>query len=380
MQVVLTFFTQTTGWHKPLPDLDSPQTLVLVFGEPDGKPYQHTLDELRRKYPTSVIVGCSTVAGIFNEKVLENALVVGVIRFKTSRVSLAIAELRDQSDSQRAGHQIAETLNAPDLKGILILTDGLNTHGTELLRGMSTYINPQQVNVVGGLASDAMQFKSTWVLCDGVPASHRVCGIGFYGKNMVFAGQAKDGFKPFGPERLITRADDRTLYEIDHRPALELYKEYLGEHANDLPASALHYPLAIWQDDKRHYAVRVPVAVNEADNSLSFVADIPTGYRTQFMYGNTDDLVDSAEAAARNLIRHLPPNTPILALTISCAVRKLTMGDDTDQELETVLDTLPPGSQQFGFYTFGELAPTEQGGACAHQNATMTLTVLYEGS
>jgi hypothetical protein len=235
------------------------------------------------------------------------------------------------------------------------------------------------VNIVGGLASDAMQFTATWLLCHGVPVPHKVCGIGFYGEKVVFGGQAKNGFKPFGPERLITRANKRILYEIDHRPALELYKEYLGEHAADLPTTALNFPLAIWKNDKRHYAVRVPVAVNELDNSLIFVADIPTGYSAQLMYGNVDNLIDGAEAAARSLGR-LTSNEPRLLLTISCAARKLTMGEDTHQELETVLDNLAPGSQQFGFYAYGELAATEPGGACAHQNATMTLTVLYEGS
>jgi hypothetical protein len=380
MQVVLTFFTHTAGWHKPLPEVDSPQTLVLVFGEADSKPYQHALDTLQEKYPTSVIAGCSTLASIFNAEVMNNALTVGIIRFQTSRVALAITDLHDRHDSYRAGKQLGETLSAPDLKGILLLTDGLHTHGCELLRGIGTYIDQQRVNIVGGLASDSMQFTSTWVLCDGVPIPHKVCGIGFYGEKVVFAGQAKNGFKPFGPERLITRASERTLYEIDHRPALELYKEYLGEHAADLPAAALNFPLAIWQNDKRHYAVRVPIAVDEADNSLHFVADIPTGYSAQLMYGNVDNLIDGAEAAARSIEQQLPHNGPILLLTISCAARKLTMGEDTHQELDAVLDNLTPGSQLFGFYAYGELAATEPGGACAHQNATMTLTVLYEGS
>ncbi len=214
----------------------------------------------------------------------------------------------------------------------------------------------------------------------GFPRSHRACGIGFYGKKLVFASYAKDGFKPFGPERLITRAEDNILYEIDGRPALQLYKEYLGEYANKLPAMALHFPLAIWNQAKDHYVVRTVIAVDEANDSLSFVADIPVGYQTQLMYGSFDNLLDGAEMAARSLAKQLPPDTPVLALTISCSGRKLVMADDTEQELEATLDCLPAGSQQLGFYSYGELAPTAPGGQCSLHNETMTLTVLYEGS
>lgn len=379
MEVVSTFFTQPTGWYEPLPDFDSAQTLVLVFSEVDHRLYNAAIASLLAKYPNSVITGCSAVASIFNQHVMENALVVGIIRFQSTRLAFARAELNSKDDSWQAGQTLAQSLQAPDLKGVLLLTDGLNTQGTDLIRGMASRIDPHEVKIVGGLASDPLKFVSTWVLIDGVPATHMAVGVGFYGDNLVFASNTKDGFKPFGPERVITRAVDRILYEIDHRPALQLYKEYIGaEHVQRLPLSALNFPLSIWHKEKQHYAIRVPVAVDEASSSLHFIADIPDGCNAQLMYGSMDNLLDGVEDAAQTLRRDLPADTPILALAISCAVHKLVMGDDTSQELETVLDILPPGTRQVGFYTFGELAPTGQDGNCSHHNATMTLTVLYE--
>ncbi|MGB3916221.1 FIST C-terminal domain-containing protein [Thiothrix litoralis] len=380
MQVTLTFFTHATGWHKPLPDIDSPQTLVLVFSEPDNQQYQQVFDTLQEKYAHSIIAGCSTVAGIFNEHLIDNGLVVGIIHFHSSYLALATAELHYLEDSYLAGRAIANDLNAPDLKGIMIFSDGLNTQGNELINGAASVINQQKVTIVGGLASDKMQFERTWVLFNGQATSHRAIGIGFYGEKLVFASHAQDGFKPFGPERMITRADNNVLYEIDGHPALELYKEYLGEHAHNLPATALHFPLAIWNEAKDHYVVRTIVSIDETDNSLKFIADIPVGYHTQLMYGSFDNLLDGAELAARNLAKRLPPQQPVLALTISCSGRKLVMADDTDQELEATLENLPAGSQQLGFYSFGELAPIAEGGQCGLHNETMTLTVLYEGS
>jgi len=380
VQVTLSFYTQATGWHKPLPDVDSPQTLVLIFSPLDHQPYQTAIQQLHARYPQAVIAGCSAIAGIFNEHLLENALVVGIIRFKTTRLAFSSAELAQANSSFQAGQQIAAALKAPDLKGIFVLTDGLNTNGNELVRGLASIVDETDVTIVGGLASDALQFVSTWIFYQGHPVSQRACGIGFYGKELVFTSYARDGFKPFGPERMITRAAGNTLYEIDGRPALQLYKEYLGEYAANLPATALHFPLAIWNQAKDHYVIRSVIAVHEADNSLEFVADIPQGYHMQLMYGSFDNLLDGAETAARRLTERLPPQTPVLALTISCSGRKIVMGDDTVQELEATLENLPAGSQQFGFYSYGELAPTAFGGNCCLHNETLTLTVMHEGS
>ena len=42
----------------------------------------------------------------------------------------------------------------------------------------------------------------------------------------------------FAPERRVTAARGNVLYELDGKPALALYKDYLGERAAGLPATA----------------------------------------------------------------------------------------------------------------------------------------------
>ena len=380
MHVVINFYTPQTGWYTPLPALDSPRTLVLVFCDPSVTLYQTALQELQQQYPQATIAGCSALAGIANEQLVENTLLVGIIQFATTRLAITAAPLNTVEDSWRAGRHIATTLHGEDLRGILLLADGLNTHSAELLAGVASGVDQQQVTVVGGLASDKMQFTLTWVLYAGEVQSHLACGIGFYGKHLVFKNYARDGFKPFGPERKITRADKQTLYEIDHMPALQLYREYLGDNAQYLPEIALNFPFSVWQNNKEHYVVRVPIAIDESNQSLTFIADIPNGSCTQLMYGTFDNLIDGAEEAARYITHQLPKHVPVFALAISCSARRLVLAEDTVQELEATFQQLPAGSQQLGFYSFGELARTSHNGNCNLHNETMTLTVIYEGN
>ena len=43
----------------------------------------------------------------------------------------------------------------------------------------------------------------------------------------------------------ITKAEGNVLYELDGKPALQLYKTYLGDLANRLPGSGLLFPLSV---------------------------------------------------------------------------------------------------------------------------------------
>ena len=56
------------------------------------------------------------------------------------------------------------------------------------------------------------------------------------------------------------------LYELDGKPALALYKDYLGDLAAGLPATALLFPLAIRpHDDSAGLLVRTVLARRRDD-------------------------------------------------------------------------------------------------------------------
>jgi hypothetical protein len=46
----------------------------------------------------------------------------------------------------------------------------------------------------------------------------------FYGDSLDISYSSFGGWIPFGPERVITKAEGNILYEIDGQPALDLYK------------------------------------------------------------------------------------------------------------------------------------------------------------
>ena len=177
----------------------------------------------------------------------------------------------------------------------------------------------------------------------------------------------------------MTRSTQNTLYEIDHHPALQIYKHYVGDQCKHSRDFSIYFPMAVWPQDNTHYVVRTIFNVDEETQSMNFASDIPEGSKIQFMYGNTDSLVEGAETAIQTILHQLKtPDQPLLSLAFSCVGRKLMMEDETDQELTVMLDCLPKDSWQLGFYSYGELGPIADQAQYSLHNETMTLMVIYE--
>ena len=67
-----------------------------------------------------------------------------------------------------------------------------------------------------------------------------------------------------------------------------------------------------------------------------------------------------------------------LVVSVSCVGRRLVLGERTEEEVESVLESAPTGTSHVGFYSYGEISPGAAGGASDLHNQTMTVTVFSE--
>src|SRR5262249_45141696 len=147
----------------------------------------------------------------------------------------------------------------------------------------------ESVVVTGGLSGDGTRFQKTWVAIGGRARTNTVAAVGFYGDHVQIGHGSKGGWDRFGAERVVTRSEANVLYELDGKPALALYKEYLGERAKDLPASGLLFPLALRKDTKDDKVlVRTLLSVDHDKQSMTFAGDLPKGSLVQLMKADFD--------------------------------------------------------------------------------------------
>jgi hypothetical protein len=89
---------------------------------------------------------------------------------------------------------------------------------------------------------------------------------------------------PIGGERIVTRSEGNVIYEIDGKPAMEVFEEYLPEDALTDDRDWIHYPISLslcfrapnYMKDEE-YVVRGMPAVSMADGSITVQTEVQEG-------------------------------------------------------------------------------------------------------
>lgn len=359
---------------------------MLVFGARSAWNEPAWLAAARAAFPDAHFCGCSTAGEIGGTTVTDDSVVVTAVAFEHTQVRGVATHLRGPEESLEAGRRLIAglptTLPAPDggtdpLVHVFVLSDGLHVNGSDLVRGLTAGL-PPGLTVTGGLAGDGAAFAETRVMWDGVAEQRQIAAIGFYSRRLKVGFGSLGGWDSFGPERVITRSAGNVLYEFDGQSALGLYKKYLGEHAAGLPATGLLFPLSLRTKSGETPVVRTILSVNEAEQSMTFAGDVPTGAYARLMKANFDRLIDGAAGAAATGYQAVGSAPPDLALLISCVGRKLVLKQRVEEEVEGVRDVLGPAAVLAGFYSYGETSPFAPGAKCELHNQTMAITTLRE--
>ena len=379
MEIEQRCWRATQDWSADGPiGLGDRASLVLAFGSKEALQGERPLEEVRASYPGAVIVGCSTAGEIAGTTVSDDSLVATAIAFEHSRVEAAQLGLDEVPDSYEAGRSLALKLPSDGLVHVIVIADGTRVNGSALVRGLNDHL-PDAVQVTGGLAGDGERFEETLVFLNGEPHVGLITAIALYGDRLRIGFGSLGGWDPFGPERLITRSEGNVLFELDGKSALALYRNYLGDYARDLPASALLFPLALRREGRRHSpVVRTILSIDDEAESMTFAGDMPMGEYARFMKANFERLIDGATLAAKTSYETLGAQTPELALLISCVGRRMVLKQRTEEEVESVREILGPEATLAGFYSYGEISPFTPSARCELHNQTMTITTLSE--
>lgn len=350
--------------------------LVLGFGSSELVSQPEFYENIKNKFPNAQIALCSSAGEIFGIDVLDDTISLVAIEFSTSTIKTSEVSIDDFISSYDAGISLVKNLTSKNLKMIFVLSDGGKVNGSELVKGMN-FVKNKGILITGGLAGDGTKFEKTFVGLNKVPETGKIIAIGFYGEKLVVSHGSLGGWESFGLERTVTKSKDNVLYEIDNKNALDLYKNYLGKYAKELPGSALLFPLSIKHSNDKDPIVRTILSINEKNQSMTFAGDVPEKSKVRFMKANFDRLIDAASDAATNCLE-MKKIEPKIAILISCVGRKIILNNRIEEEVGAVSEIFGKKTLLTGFYSYGEISPLKPMDNCELHNQTMTITCINE--
>jgi len=381
MKVLISSYSNGQLTHsKQNGEIDNKKVqFVLGFGTKDLLLDETFYNRLYQQYPDAAIVLCSTAGEIYDEKVSDNSVSVTAVEFDKTIIKTTSVNIEDyKNDSYKAGLSLVKQLEiTDDLCYIMILSDGGKVNGSELVKGINAFIQ-HKVPVTGGLAGDGANFNATVVGLNKVPVQGEIVAIAFYSKHLKIAHGSMGGWEMFGPERVVTSSKANELFEINNENALEVYKKYLGPYADELPGSALLFPLSVKFSATGDPVVRTILSINNETNSMVFAGDVPEGSLVRFMKANFDKLIDAACDAAKQTFNAKLEQDPALAVLISCVGRKIILDTRIEEEVEAIHQVFGKNTLLTGFYSYGEISPFSATTKCELHNQTMTITTFDE--
>ena len=368
---------KANAWQYLTPNIPLSKPLVLVLGNRFLLESDTIYNDIKNLFPDGEIVFGSTSGDITSNAVNDNTITITATEFEKSEFLIKTSNIQDSNlDSCKTGASLVKQFPVEGLKYIFVLSEGSFVNGSELTKGMNT-ATTNNILVTGGLCGDADRFEKTIASYNQNPKPGEIIAIGFYGETLEVSFSIRGGWTPFGPERVVTKSSFNTLYELDNRPALDLYKKYLGEKSKELPAAALLYPLNVKSAQENQSFVRTILNINEEDNAMILAGDIPEKSKVQLMMTNVDNIANASERAAKQALE-LRKNKPQLAILVSCIGRKLVLDQRVEEEIEEVVNVLGEKIPVCGFYSYGEIAPFHGEHNCQLHNQTMTITLISE--
>lgn len=363
------------SWKEDISKITIPANLFIMFVSPQFKERAEVLAYLNKNYPDATVVGCSTAGEINDVHVNDYSISLSAVQLEKVKHRLEMVEVTDMKYSYKSGQELATKLNRPNLKHLLVLSDGLNVNGADLVSGLRDVL--PDVSITGGLAADGPDFKATFLIANQSIEANRIIGLGLYGDELKVGYSSKGGWDSFGIERLVTRSHKNVLYELDGYPALKVYKSFLGDEAKNLPSSALLFPLKMRDNESDKPLVRTVLGVNEENQSMTFAGNIHQGSYVKLMKANIDRLIDGAEDSAKTA-NEIVKESADLAILISCVGRRLVLKQLIEEEVEVVREVIGEKPKITGFYSYGEIAPHGEFSPCELHNQSMTITTLTE--
>lgn len=321
----------------------------------------HQLSEL---LPKAVIAG-TTTAGAFNHANIEDErIVISFLEFDAMQ-PIGNSYPLEAFHPTHMARQIKKDLIVPETKLLILFTDGYHTDAHLLLDELSRLA--PNVPIAGGKAGDGLRFKHTSVFFENRALQQGAVAIALNGNSLRIHQFYRLNWKKIGKTMTITDASENVVKTIDHEPAIEVYRRYLGHDASAklTEHGGSEFPLLL----KRNGMVITRSVIGQGeDGSVHYAGDIRLGERVQFSYGHIPLIFESLEEDCQQAANFDPQGI----LVFSCVARKSLL----QKNAATELIPLARIAALSGFFTYGEFFHLNQQNHLL--NISMTVTLLSE--
>jgi hypothetical protein len=320
------------------------------------------------------LAGCSAEGTINGDDADESNFSVVVTAISSDELQWTNGIVPGLEDDPRAvGKQVAQDLLpnlSADAIGLFVFPDGLTDYLEPFFAGLEENLPSDRFLPLwgGGAGNNVSVEGPTYQYCDDEVISDGVSYALLSGKARA-SWAISHGLIPLGGARTVTRSQGNVIFEIDGKPAVEVLKEYLPEHAlvddrDWMPYAvslALCFKAPSYMKDEEYVVLGVP-GVRMADGSITVQTEVPEGTSVWFSSRDKEKITSRFDRMARQITEQLGDDKPELVFQFECFTRGKSLFREQEkvQLLKRLRQSVGPDVPWAGFYTIGEIGPVEE--------------------
>ena len=321
--------------------------IIHIYAPYTDKSIYYKLDRIQKilniELPGVPVVGCSAIGEIINGSIDYNECVITLTVFDEPSTNVHVLSFYDLR--KNCSDVFFNTIkDIPDLKGIEIIC----ANSDIMLEKVSNKADelPEDIEVFGAVAVGDDDNKPFIFTDDNDYHTEGIFLVLYSGKDLHIQTNRMFGWKAIGYPLHVTKAEGSVVYELDGKPAYDVYSHYLNiKKGPNFFYDALEFPWEVQVDDETFY-IRHAKSVNP-DGSIVMSTSIPVGSSIRLSYGDPLRIMEHTKQAGL-LIRDFAPE----AITIyNCFGRKLFWDEQDNIEIVEISKHMNAA----GFSALGEI-------------------------
>jgi small ligand-binding sensory domain FIST len=357
----------TRRLHDQQPDL------LIVFITREHQMHWHELPaKLHARFPEAVLIGCSGSGVLADGRELEGVPGLALAGAVLPDVELTAfhvpaertpdpVEPDDDPAAERARWNHALGLaDGPD-PHLILLPDPFTWSGPEVLDGLDRAY-PAGVKL-GGLCSGGGRPGEHRLYCQRAAHHRGMVGVALRG-NLEVEAIVAQGCRPIGTPMFVTRHQDRVMFELDGRPAVEVLQRLFDELSPTERVKAQHSLfLGIVMDPQREvydagdFLVRNLVGVDPQSGAIGTAAQLHKNAVVQFHLRDAETSAADLRALLSNHAQRHRGTPSVGVLLFSCLGRGQGLYEQPDHDSGLVRELLGSRLPIAGFFGNGEIGP-----------------------
>lgn len=273
--------------------------------------------------------------------------------YEQAAVTVMLADLKEDSFSIFNGLENAPTASSESFTLNYALVHGdprnglVNEHISDL---------PEKIGngyLIGGITSSENHF---FQIANDITEGD-ISGIVFNDDTKIITGLSQ-GCTPFGEAHTLTHCDHHIAITIDNRPALDVFKEEIGDvlaRNIDRAAGYIFAAFPIKGSDKANYLVRDIIGIDTNNNHLAIADNMQTDSSIIFCKRDGKTAIEDMQRMLNDIKKRCASQKIKGALYISCLGRGKNLFGDNSEELKMIAEVLGD-IPLAGFYANGEIA------------------------